>query len=196
MPARTLSFPIRPVPAGLLALAAAAALGIGVWPLDRDAPPSPPAAPVLDLSAPALPDTGAALARPLFDPLRRAWTARGERDDLTALERPRTNLSVRGILIAEGGRRALIAEGTSEPAWLSPGEVRGAWRLVSIAPTEVVVADAVRRYTLAFLGAPVALQPVPRHPPPPPLRPALEPADSALGRAPPRRIAITPPAAP
>ncbi|MFD1304010.1 hypothetical protein, partial [Methylobacterium marchantiae] len=169
-----------------------------------------PGPPLLDLAALAASDTGAATASPMFDPERRPWTARGSREDLTAETRPRTMLSVRGILIEDGARRALVSDGSGAPAWLSPGDGQGAWRLVSVEPEAVVVADAGRQYTLTYLGAPVALRRPPRHPMPeaPGLRPSLGLGDAPVspdaaapapvpqrgpGRASVRRIAIDPP---
>jgi hypothetical protein len=195
---------IHPACLGLLGLAGLAALAAGLWPVDASAPLAPPGPPPLDLAALAAAETGAAVAAPLFDPERRPWTARGSRADLTAEASPPTMLSVRGILIEAGARRALVADGTGAPAWLAPGEGQGAWRLVSVEPEAVVVADAGRRYTLAYLGAPVALRPPPRHPGPdvPGLRPSLGPGEAPprpeaapvppRAAAPVRRIAIDP----
>ncbi|SFH07615.1 hypothetical protein [Methylobacterium gossipiicola] len=195
---------MRPISLGLLGISATAALVAGLWPLDLTAP-APPAAtiPPLDLTRLATLDTGAAVTRPLFDPERRDWTGRGDRDSLTAEAPPPTLLSVKGILVDSSARRALVSDGTTPPAWLAPGEGRGAWRIVAIEPGEVVVADSQRRYTLAFLGSPVALQPVPRHPPkvepppkaePPPQAAPAPPQAAPVPRDPPaaiRRIPIT-----
>lgn len=175
---------------GLLGVAGLALLAAALWPVNADAPAvaagtSPP-----DLGHLAAADSGEALSRPLFDPGRRPWTARGNREDITAGERPRTLLTVRGILIEDHVRRALVADGSGVPAWLVPGQGRDGWRLVSVEPGRVVVADAARHYTLAFLGPPVALRPPPRHPA------AEEKPPSNRGRAAARRIEITRPATP
>lgn len=182
---------MRPISLGLFGLSATTALAAGLWPLDLTAPAPPQAAAApLDLARLAALDTGAAVARPLFDPERRDWTARGDRDSLTIEAPPPTLLSVKGILIGSSARRALVSDGTTPPAWMSPGEGRGAWRIVAIEPGQVVVADARRDYTLAFLGQPVTLQPVPRHPakiePPPQAAPASRDAPATI-----RQIPIT-----
>lgn len=191
---------VRPLSLGLLGVAGLSVLAAGFWPLDATAPVAATGAPPFDLARLAAADLGPALARPLFDPERRSWTARGSREDLTAEAPPPTLLSVRGILIEDRARRALVADGTTEPVWLSPGEGRGAWRLVSIEPGQVVVADANRRYTLAFLAPPVALRPLPRHP----VQDASRPDDSVLRStlepqepaSPIRRVPILPPGRP
>jgi hypothetical protein len=207
---------ISPISLGFLGAAAFAVLAIALRPVDVGASASEPVAPPLDLGRLAAGESGAALSQPLFDPARRAWTARGSRADLTAAKRPATLLTVRGILIEDRIRRALVADGSGAPVWLAPGEGRGAWRLVSIEPSQVVVADSAHHYTLAFLGPPVALHPVPRYPSPerpapempaPPLRPALSPAETMAPEPPMplrtmgdngsvRRIEITRPGAP
>ena len=179
---------VSPLALGLLGAAGLAAVAAGLWPVDADAPAAASGTPPLDLGSLAAGDTGAALTRPLFDPERRAWTAHGSREDLTAQAGPPTLLSVRGILIEDRIRRALVADGTGAPTWMVPGESRGAWRLVSIEPAQVVVTDSARDYTLAFLGAPVALRPVPRHPAPA-LRPALGQTEDAPGTVPAERVA-------
>jgi hypothetical protein len=175
----------------LMGLLAAAALA---WPVDGTIPPA--AAPV---ARPVAEGPGAALARPLFDPLRRAWTARGSRADL-AVAAP-TALRVRGILVEARARLALIDDGGPEPAWLGAGAGRGAWRVVGIEPGQVRISDGGRLYTLDFLGEPVPLRPPPRRQAaasaateplagasaPLGLRPSLPAADAPL-----RRIAIAP----
>jgi len=172
---------MRPISLGLLGLSATAALAAGLWPLDLTAPAPPLAtAPPLDLARLAALDTGAAVARPLFDPERRDWTALGDRNSLNAEAPPPTLLSVKGILIEAQARRALVSDGTTPPTWLKPGEGQGPWRIVAIEAGEVVVADSHRRYTLAFLGSPVALQPVPRHPKPEAAQPEAPKPEAAM----------------
>lgn len=175
MPRRVLG--AGPISLGFLGAAGLALIATTLWPVDASAPLAGPGSPPLDLGRLAAADTGAALSQPLFDPERRPWTARGSREDLTAGERPQTLLSVRGILIEDRVRRALVTDGSGEPVWLGLGEGRGGWRLVSIEAAQVVVADAARHYTLAFLGPSVALRPPPREPAPADvaLRPALSP---------------------
>ncbi|GEP03106.1 hypothetical protein [Methylobacterium oxalidis] len=143
------------VPRALAAGAALAALAAGLWPVDGSAP-AEPRAPEL-VAAPAA--AQAALARPLFDPGRRAWTARGSLDDVTGAPAPEIRLRVVGILLDGTSRRALVDDGSGPPVWLAEGEGRGSWRILSIAPDRVAVADGVGTRTAEFLGEPVPVRP-------------------------------------
>ncbi|WP_132251230.1 hypothetical protein [Methylobacterium segetis] len=139
---------------------AAVAIGmIGVLaaasPLDRSEPPPLPE----EAAQPRAPAADAALARPLFDPGRRAWTARGDLSDVVGTPAPAARLRVRGILIDGSARRALIDDGIGDPAWVAEGAGRGAWRLIAIAPDRVTLADGAGTLTAEFLGEPVSLRP-------------------------------------
>ena len=189
-----------PLPRAAAALTGLLALAALAWPVDGTVPSraAPAGRPVSD-------GPSAALARPLFDPLRRAWTARGSRADLEA-EAP-TALRVRGILVEARTRRALIDDGRPEPAWLGEGEGHGAWRVVGIEPGQVRISDGARLYTLDFLGEAVPLRRPPRGVASAPagaadalgLRPSFGPvplaapsAAPSAASAPVRRIAIAP----
>ncbi|KQO65916.1 hypothetical protein ASF22_04385 [Methylobacterium sp. Leaf87] len=167
----------RPVPRALAGLAGLAVLAAWVWPaatLDAG-PVAAPAAPV------RLADSGGALHRPLFDPDRRAWTARGSLADLSPATPIRSVLRVRGILMSDGSGRALIEEeGAGLPVWLAPGEGRAGWVLAAVQAERVTVRQDGRTYDLAFLGEPATLQPPRRR--------------RAVDRAPPEAVVLAEPA--
>ncbi len=147
----------RPVPRALAGLAGLAVLAAWAWPAAL-VPPEPPAPPAAPPVRPA--DSGGALHRPLFDPGRRAWTARGTLADLTVSTPVRPVLRLRGILMSDGGGRALIEEeGAGLPVWLAPGDGRSGWVLASVQAERVTVRQDGLTYDLAFLGEPATLQP-------------------------------------
>ncbi|TNC15847.1 hypothetical protein FF100_00835 [Methylobacterium terricola] len=134
--------------------AAALMLAAFAWPVDGG-----PAAPPRRAAAPVPPADETALARPLFDPGRRPWTARGPRDILAG-DPPRPVLTVRGILLDGSAARALIDDGSGIQAWLARGEGRGDWRIAEIGRDRVTLVQGERRYVATFLGAPTTLRPV------------------------------------
>lgn len=141
-------------PRAACALAACLMLAAFAWPVDGG-PPTPPRR-----AAAALPPSDeAALARPLLDPGRRPWTARGPRDILAG-DPPRPVLTVRGILLDGSAARALIDDGSGSQAWLARGEGRGDWRVTEVGRDQVVLVQGERRYVATFLGAPTILRPV------------------------------------
>jgi hypothetical protein len=140
---------------------AIAFVAAGLWPIDRSADDGATPLPA-DLRALSRQDTGAALLRPIFDPFRRKWTALGTIEDVTGAPRASSVLTLSGILIEEGTKRALLRDGASRAIWLGENEGRRTWRLVDIKPEQVVIVDAGRRYTIEFLGKPVRLRPPPR----------------------------------
>ncbi|MGY2050992.1 hypothetical protein [Methylobacterium sp. JK268] len=151
--------------ARLTLVLAVAACAAAAWPIDAAPPPRPPAAPSLDLAGLAAGASGAALARPLFDPGRRDWTALGGREDAFGTARPSASLILRGILLDGPRQRALVDDGAGRPEWRGLGEGPGPWRIAAIAPGRVEVADAVeRRYVLTLLGPAVPLPPPPKDP--------------------------------
>ncbi|KMO33848.1 hypothetical protein VQ03_24305 [Methylobacterium tarhaniae] len=135
-------------------LAAAAMVAAFAWPVDEGAPPTPRRA-----AAAMPPADETALQRPLFDPGRRPWTARGPRDILAG-DPPRPVLTVRGILLDGPVARALIDDGSGDRTWLARGEGRGDWRIAEIGRDEVALVQGERRYVATFLGAPATLRPV------------------------------------
>ncbi|BCM84470.1 hypothetical protein [Methylobacterium indicum] len=124
------------------------------WPVDGGPALAPRHAP----AAPPPPDE-TALRRPLFDPGRRPWTARGPRDILDG-DPPRPVLVVRGILLDGPTARALIDDGSGSRAWLARGEGRGDWRVAEVASDRVTVIQGERRYVATFLGPAATLRPV------------------------------------
>lgn len=142
----------------LFAAAAAVAIAAFAWPVPVD--PAPPAAAI---AVPPRPGE-TALLRPLFDPGRRDWTARGSRGAVLEGEPHRPVLTVRGILIDGTAVRALIDDGTPEQTWLTPGEGRGGWRVTAITADGVSVDQGGHPFTAAFMGLPATLRPLPLAP--------------------------------
>jgi len=134
--------------------AAALLLAAFAWPVDGGPAPVPRRA-----AAPVPPSDGTALLRPLFDPGRRPWTARGPRDILAG-DPPRPVLTVRGILLDGAAARALIDDGSGSRTWLARGEGRGDWRIAEVGRDRVTLVQGERRYVATFLGAPTTLRPV------------------------------------
>ncbi|MCF4125471.1 hypothetical protein [Methylobacterium sp. SyP6R] len=135
-------------------LAAIVMLGAFAWPIDGGPAPLPRRA------VAAMPPTDeTALQRPLFDPGRRPWTARGPRDILFG-DPPRPVLTVRGILLDGAVARVLIDDGSGSQAWLARGEGRGDWRVIAVGRDEVTLVQGERRYVATFLGTPTTLRPV------------------------------------
>lgn len=143
----------------LFAAAAAVAVAAFAWPAPLDPVPPPAAASV----APPRPGE-TALLRPLFDPGRRDWTARGSRGAVLEGEPHRPVLTVRGILLDGTAARALIDDGTPEQTWLTPGEGRGGWRVTAITADGVSVDQGGHPFTAAFMGRPATLRPLPLAP--------------------------------
>lgn len=141
---------------GASALAALAAFALpAVWPAPEE--PSPVRA-----SVSAAPPAGEEpLLRPLFDPGRRAWTARGSREAVLAPDPPRPVLTLRGILFDGGTPRALIDDGSGDLGWLARGQGRGDWWITAIEPGGVTLTQRGQSYTTAFMGQPATLRPVP-----------------------------------
>lgn len=135
-------------------LSAGLMLAAFAWPVDGGPAPAPYRVP----AAPPPPDE-TALARPLFDPSRRPWTARGPREILDG-DPPRPVLVVRGILIDGSAARALIDDGSGARAWLARGEGRGDWRVAEVGRDRVTVVQGERRYVATFLGPAATLRPV------------------------------------
>lgn len=145
-------------PRALFAAAAALAAAAFAWPVHVDPAPPPAAA----VASPRPGET--ALLRPLFDPSRRDWTARGSRDAVLEGEPQRPVLIVRGILLDGAAARALIDDGTPDRVWLGPGEGRGDWRITAITADSVSVDQSGRPFTAAFMGPPATLRPLPLAP--------------------------------
>ncbi|AWI88119.1 hypothetical protein C0214_07465 [Methylobacterium sp. DM1] len=143
----------------LFTAAAAVAIAAFVWPVPLDPAPPPAAA----IAVPPRPGE-TALLRPLFDPGRRDWTARGSRGAVLEGEPHRPVLTVRGILIDGTAARALIDDGTPEQTWLTPGEGRGGWRVTAITADGVSVDQGGRPFTAEFMGLPATLRPLPLDP--------------------------------
>ncbi len=135
-------------------LAAVAMLAAFSWPVDGGPAPLP-----RRLPAPMPPADETAVQRPLFDPGRRPWTARGRRDILSG-DPPRPVLTVRGILLDGAAARVLIDDGSGSQAWLARGEGRGDWRVTAVGRDEVTLVQGERRYVATFLGTPTTLRPV------------------------------------
>ncbi|ACS38018.1 hypothetical protein ACWFZ6_18865 [Methylorubrum extorquens] len=152
----------RPLPRAVLGLACAAALAAFAWPIGVEPAPEAPARP-FD-SQPGAASSGAALRRPLFDPGRRDWTARGSRAAILEGEPRRPVLTVRGIVVDGGKARVLIDDGSGDERWLGPGEGRYNWRITAIAPDSVTLDQNGRPFTAAFMGQPVTLRPLPLEP--------------------------------
>ena len=104
------------------------------------------------------------MRRPLFDPERRDWTARGSRAAILEGEPRRPVLTVRGIVVDGGKARALIDDGSGDESWLGRGEGRDNWRITAIAPDSVTLDQNGRPFTAAFMGQPVTLRPLPLEP--------------------------------
>ena len=159
-PLRTILAQTGRGPRAACGLAAAAMVAAFAWPIDAGPKPAPrPAA------QPAPARDGSALQRPLFDPGRRPWTARGPREILEG-DPPRPVLTVRGILRDGAAARALIDDGGGTPVWLARGEGRGDWRVAEVERDRVALVQGGRRYVAAFLGAPATLLPVGARPAP------------------------------
>jgi hypothetical protein len=135
-------------------LSAGLMLAAFAWPVDGGPAPAPHSAPAV----PPPPDE-TALARPLFDPGRRPWTARGPREILDG-DPPRPVLVVRGILLDGPAARVLIDDGSGARAWLARGEGRGDWRVAEVGRDRVTVVQGERRYVATFLGPAAMLRPV------------------------------------
>ena len=135
-------------------LSAGLMLAAFAWPVDGGPAPAPHGAPAV----PPPPDE-TALARPLFDPGRRPWTARGPREILDG-DPPRPVLVVRGILLDGPAARVLIDDGSGARAWLARGEGRGDWRVAEVGRDRVTVVQGERRYVATFLGPAAMLRPV------------------------------------
>lgn len=147
-------------PRAACGLAAAAMVAAFAWPIDTGSTPAPrPAA------QPAPAPDGTALDRPLFDPGRRPWTARGPREILAG-DPPRPVLTVRGILLDGASARALIDDGGGTPVWLARAEGRGDWRVAAVEHDRVDLVQGGRRYVAVFLGPPATLLPVGARPAP------------------------------
>ncbi|AWN48602.1 hypothetical protein DK419_21455 [Methylobacterium terrae] len=147
-------------PRAACAVAACLMLAGVAWPVDGG-----PATPPRRAAASPPPADGTALARPLFDPDRRPWTARGPRDILAG-DPVRPVLTVRGILLDGPVARALIDDGSGTQAWLARGEGRGDWRIAEVGRDQVTLVQGERRYVASFLGAPTTLRPVGARPVP------------------------------
>lgn len=147
-----------PWPRALIGLAGAVALATLVRPVRIDPEPVP-AVPHSGPSDPAPGDS--ALRRPLFDPGRRDWTARGSRSAILEGEPHRPVLTVRGIVVDGGTARVLIDDGSGAEGWLGPGEGRDNWRVAAITPDSVTLHQNGRTFTAAFMGPPVTLRPLP-----------------------------------
>ncbi|GJD60630.1 hypothetical protein [Methylobacterium frigidaeris] len=135
-------------------LAACTMLAAFAWPVDGGPAPAPRRA-----AAPVQAPDETALQRPLFDPGRRPWTARGPRDILDG-DPPRPVLTVRGILLDGAVARALIDDGSGTQAWLARGEGRGDWRVTAVGRDQVTLIQGERHYVATFLGDPATLRPV------------------------------------
>ncbi len=147
-----------PWPRAVFAAASAAALAAFLWPVPLDPLPAPAA-----VAAPPPPGE-AALQRPLFDPGRRDWTARGSRGAVLEGEPHRPVLTLRGILLDGATTRALIDDGTPERGWLGLGEGRDGWRITAIATDRVSVDQGGHPFTAEFMGRPATLRPAPLDP--------------------------------
>lgn len=146
-----------PLPRALFGLSALAALAAFAWPAASAPEPAPVPPPVL-----ASPPAGEApVQRPLFDPGRRAWTARGSREALFAPDPPRPVLTLRGLLLDGGAPRALIDDGSGDLGWLARGQGRGDWRITAIEAGRVTLTQRGQPYTTEFMGQPAILHPVP-----------------------------------
>lgn len=147
------------LPRALFGVSALAALAAVAWPAARSPAPEPaPAPPPMILSPPA---GEAPVQRPLFDPGRRAWTARGSREALLAPDPLRPVLTLRGLLLDGGAPRALIDDGSGDLGWLARGQGRGDWRITAIEPGRVTLTQRGQPYTTEFMGEPAILRPVP-----------------------------------
>lgn len=147
-----------PWPRVLFGLAGALALAAFAWPVAIEPAPGPPVPP----SAPSDGAPGdAASRRPLFDPGRRDWTARGSRSAVLEGEPRRPVLTVRGIVVGGGKARALIDDGRGAEDWLGRGEGHDNWRITAITPDSVTLHQNGRTFTAAFMGPPVTLRPLP-----------------------------------
>ncbi|WP_232628508.1 hypothetical protein [Methylobacterium sp. Leaf118] len=136
-------------------LASVAALAAFAWPVTVDPPPPPAVVPA------STPLGDAALRRPLFDPGRRDWTARGDRSAVLEGEPRRPVLTLRGIVVDGGTARALIDDGGGEPHWLARGEGRGNWQVAAIEPDGVTLTQNGRSFRAVFMGEPATLRPLP-----------------------------------
>lgn len=142
-------------PRALFGLASAAVLTAFGWPVTVDPRPAATAAPA------AAPLGDAALRRPLFDPGRRDWTARGDRASVLEGEPRRPVLTVRGIVLDGGSARALIDDGGGDPLWLTRGEGRDNWQVAAIEPDSVILMQNGRSFRAEFMGEPATLRPLP-----------------------------------
>lgn len=145
------------LPRALFGLAAALALAALAWPVRIDPAPAP-------VSLRIEPPGEAAWRRPLFDPGRREWTARGSRETVLEGEPLRPILTVRGIRLDGQESRALIDDGSGDRTWLAPGEGRSDWRIAAITPDRVTLEQRGRTFTAEFMGRPATLHPKPLDP--------------------------------
>ncbi|WP_407529130.1 hypothetical protein [Methylobacterium oryzisoli] len=141
-----------PWPRAAFGLAGIAAVAVHAWPVAIAPAPAPPPA----VAAP--PADGSALTRPLFDPGRRDWTARGSRSAVTEGEPHRPVLTLRGILLDGSTARALIDDGEG-PVWLGRGEGRGDWQVSAIGADRVSVTQRGQTFAAEFMGPPATLRP-------------------------------------
>ena len=141
-----------PWPRAALGLGGVAAVAALAWPVAI--PPAPAPRPAVA----AAPADGSALTRPLFDPGRRDWTARGSRSAVTEGEPHRPVLTLRGILLDGSTARALIDDGDG-PVWLGRGEGRGDWQVSAIGADRVSVTQRGRTFAAEFMGQPATLRP-------------------------------------
>jgi hypothetical protein len=150
---------------GAFGLAALAALAVQTLGVVIDPAPERPG------PASVAPAEGSALARPLFDPSRRPWTAEGSRALLLRPDPAAPVLVLRGL--RRDGEQALayIDDGSGDRAWLAPGEGRGDWRIAAIGPSRITVLQRGERFEAEFLGHPATLRPAPFADAPPALRP-------------------------
>lgn len=154
-PLRRLLAGTDPLPRALFGAAGLALLAALAWPVAEEPAPAPPS-PIR-----AAPAGEAPLLRPLFDPGRRAWTARGSREALLAPDPPRPVLTLRGLLSDGATIRALIDDGSGDLGWLARGQGRGDWRITAIEPGRVTLTQRGQPYTADFMGEPATLRPVP-----------------------------------
>lgn len=153
------------LPRALFGASALVALAALVLPAVRPMPDASVPVPAPIRAAPPLgearPLGEAPLLRPLFDPGRRAWTARGSREAVLAPDPPRPVLTLRGILLDGGAPRALIDDGSGDLGWLARGQGRGDWRITAIEPGRVTLTQRGQPYTTDFMGEPATLRPIP-----------------------------------
>ncbi len=150
---------------GVFGLAALTLVAVEMLPIDLGAPPRPWTAPPPPVAE------GSAVERPLFDPGRRAWTARGSRDLILRPDPVAPVLVLRGIRLDGGQARAYLDDGSGDGSWLAVGEGRADWRIEAIARDRVTVSQGSFRAVAEFLGPPATLRPAPFTDAPPALKP-------------------------